>query len=88
MPLMRNTLSWTAFLEQIGHSAVNRHTREESTYPGGTELNAGMRKAFYFSVTFPFFLTSFKKVAEFRSTNKYGKYGNKYVEVFPTSESE
>ena len=33
---MRYTLSWTAFLEQIGHSAINRHTREESTYPGGT----------------------------------------------------
>jgi len=36
MPLMRNTLSWAAFLEQIGHSAINRHTREESTNPGGT----------------------------------------------------
>jgi hypothetical protein len=36
MPLTRNTLSWAAFLEQIGHSAINRQTREESTNPGGT----------------------------------------------------
>lgn len=66
-----------AWLEQIGHSAINRQTREESTYPKASPYEAKIGNFLkgnpsYFTWVWAFYRLTFLSSRACRSSNRVG----------------